>query len=312
MRLLKISHIKNIYEARSIAELGVDFMGLHLVTREHLERLGLFRNINTMLRREFPDTKSVMVTKERNIERIIELIEKTGCQAVEIHYHPTPGLFAMLRSYFGQRLVIFGVTSSLELQRPADFALANYVIINKNYVGGTGEQIPQQKIPELLEVYKNQNAFLAGGIDADTVRKLRIVSNISGYDVQSSVMSDRQSDFENIDYKKLNQLVAAIRGKLPEVTPSKYATMHTVLANEEPVDYFNKYDILRFDFYDNIEGKQTPVEQQVKKITELAKLNSHLHIEVHTFSTDTIFADKITKATKPAADKVKRFEVQAH
>ncbi|MGD8373369.1 MAG: hypothetical protein PVI21_00750 [Candidatus Woesebacteria bacterium] len=300
MRLLKISNIKNIYEARTLAEQGVDFIGLHLVTRDHLERIPVFQQINRMLANEFPQTKSILVTKERSIERIIELIRSTGCQGIELHYPPVPGLFAMLRSYFGKSLIIMGVTSPVISPRPNEFLLSNYVIVNKNYVGGTGERIPYPTIQHMAELYKDQNVMLAGGIDLDAIRKLRVVSHISGYDIQTAVISDNLDTFENIDRKKAIEIVQAVKGKNSSVKSLKPPKMHVANLNQDLEPMFNKFHFFKFEI------DPTNYNKDLKNIKEFAKLNSHLVIEVNI---ESDLLEETKKALKGSADKIKQLTV---
>lgn len=303
MRLVKISNVKNIYEARTIAEQGADFIGLHLVTREHLNRIPVFQQINRMLKSEFPQTKSILVTKERSVERLIELLRNTGCQGIEIHYPPAPGLFAMLRSYFGKSLIIMGVTSPVISPKPNEFALANYIIVNKNYVGGTGERIPQATIQEMVNMYKNQNVMLAGGIDTDAVRQLRVISHITGYDVQTSVMSHNQDDFENIDREQLIALIQSVKGKKNFVTSEKPPVPCLVTINQNPQDLFNKCDVFKFII------DQANYDKTIKTIKEFARLNTHLTIEVEVNTKDVELTEDVKKSLKSLNSKIKSLTI---
>lgn len=300
MRLLKISNVKNIYEARTLAEQGVDFIGLHLVTRGHLDRIPVFQQINHMLANEFPNTKSILVTKERSVERIIELLRRTGCNGVEPHYPPVPGLFAMLRSYFGKSLIIMGVTSPVISPKPNEFTLSNYVIVNKNYVGGTGERIPYPTIQQMVDLYKDQNVMLAGGIDLDAIRKLRVVGHITGYDIQTAVMSDDQDIFENIDRKKAIDIIQAVKGKNNSVSSLNPPKPQLVEPDQNPENLFNRYYSFKF------EVNPTNYAKTIKTIKEFAKLNSHLVIEVKANS-DTF--EETQKALKNVADKIKQLTI---
>ena len=67
---LKVCDIKTYNEAYSASCLGVDYIGLHLITSSDFERISEYKKISAAYRFGAISAKPVLVIKEMNIEDI--------------------------------------------------------------------------------------------------------------------------------------------------------------------------------------------------------------------------------------------------
>ena len=87
MKLLKFCNIKNIYETRTAASLGIPLLGYHLISASDFARLNDIKQCVRELRSYYPISKAILVTKERDIEKVISIVNELEFDGVQLHYN---------------------------------------------------------------------------------------------------------------------------------------------------------------------------------------------------------------------------------
>ena len=306
MKLLKICDVQNIYEARTLGEYGVDFIGLHYVSENDKARYEDLKTIIRMCRQDFPRTKTILVTKEKNPDVLIRLVNEFECDGIQLHYAADTSIVARLRTEFRDQLLLFSVIVAGEPYDDLALEYVDYVILDKNYAGGTGTKITDNARRKLLQKLAGRRIFLAGGIDAEAVA-ITNTENIDGFDVQSSVKSDARTEFENISYQKLRSLLTAI-GKT-----AAYVRLGQVGFSVSPYDtlpdYFGACDFWHFDFFDDVFGMHTDTEALLAAVRAHAGRNSHFRFQIHIFSPQENYVARIMNELEHLAVKSLEFYI---
>lgn len=290
--VLKICNIKNIYEARSAGELGIPFIGIHLVSDTDHKNIDLLKRIIVMIHEEFHETKTILVTKEKNIQTLSELIDKLECDGVQLHFKIQEKLITLLKSRYGKRFIVFSVlTEEDSFVSQAVIKRADYIILDKNYTGGTGKYISAESRNKIIQQLPHDKLLLAGGIDAKFIRQKALTLPVAGFDIQSAIINNKTTMFENIEYLKLQEVARLLRCKPQEAIMPQvgYSTQH----NEEISDYYNLADFWHFDFFDKVLGEYTDHKNEIKRIRKIALMNSHFTIQIHIFSNNTNYISSI-------------------
>ncbi len=306
MKLLKICDVQNIYEARTLGEHGVDFIGLHYVSANDKARSEDLKTIIRLCRQDFPKTKTVLVTKEQDPGALIELINEFECDGVQLHYAASASIVAHLRAEFGDQLLLFSVVVAGEPYDELALDYVDYVILDKNYTGGTGAKITDNARLRLVQKLAGRRVLLAGGIDTNAIAAMNAES-IDGFDVQSSVKSDERTGFENISYQKLRPLLAAI-GKTPALMrPGQVG--FSVSPDDVLPNYFGACDFWHFDFFDDVFGMHTDTDALLAAVRAHARRNSHFRFQIHIFSPQENYVTQIMNELEKLAVKSLEFYI---
>jgi len=184
MKLLKFCNIKNIFETRTAASLGVPFLGYHLISENDFARYDDIKYCVQELRNYYPTTKAILVTKERDTKKLSSLIREIEFDGIQLHYPNSNNQAAALKGEFGNKFIVFQVIS-LESK---DFfpTQADYVLLDKSYLGGTGLQISNKDVQKMLNRLKNNKILLAGGISSTNLYRY-LDFPVDGFDVQSAI-----------------------------------------------------------------------------------------------------------------------------
>ncbi len=293
--LLKICNIQNIYEARSAGELGIPYIGLHVISETDYANLDTIKRIVVMMHEEFPITKTILVTKEKDIEKLMHLIDEIECDGVQLHYKVQSKQLLLLKSRYGQKFVIFCVvTEEDQSHKTTGIDKADFIILDKNYIGGTGQQISPHVREKILNTYKTNKLLLAGGIDATYLRKVAPGISVAGFDIQSGVRNANRTAFENIEYDKLKEIVqlfdySPIQTQLPKIGFS-------VLPDDNIKDYYNIVDFWHFDFFDDTLGQNSNLSSKLTSVKDFASKNTHFSIQIHIFSKSKSYISHIYRS----------------
>ncbi len=304
--ILKICNIQNIYEARSAGELGIPYIGLHAVSATDYANLETLKRIVVMIHEEFPNTKTILVTKEKNTETLMRLIDEVECDGVQLHYKAQAKQLVLLKSRYGQRFIIFCVVT--EEDQPygtASFEKADFIILDKSYVGGTGKQVSPLSREKIINKYGADRLILAGGIDANYLRKVAPGISVAGFDIQSGVRSAKRTDFENIEYDKLKEIAqlfnySSTQTQLPAIGFS-------VLSDDNIKDYYNIVDFWHFDFFDNILGQNSNLPSKLESVKDFITKNTHFSIQIHIFSKSKSYIADVYHSLSELKTKSVRF-----
>ncbi|HRA73117.1 MAG TPA: hypothetical protein PLB11_09885, partial [Flavobacterium sp.] len=202
MKIVKFCNIKNVYETRTAARLGADYLGFHLISESDFKRISEIKISIRELKKTYPKTKSVLVTKETNIKKLKSILDEMEFEVVQLHYPDSTNIIAQIRSLYGSRLKIIQViTTNNTVLSP----LADIYLLDKSFLGGTGEEIGLEKIEKYLKIINKPNVLLAGGITIDNIDKylnLRII----GFDIQTGIKSAYTNIKDNTDPTKIAKI----------------------------------------------------------------------------------------------------------
>ena len=283
MKKVKFCNIKNIFETRTAARLGADYLGFHLISESDFKRIDEIRACVRELKVTYPKTKSVLVTKESDTTKLSTVLDQIEFDVVQLHYADSPPMIAQLRSIYGLRLEIIQViTADNVVLSP----FANIYLLDKSFIGGTGKEIGLTEVKEYLKNINKSNILLAGGLAADNLHKY-LEFNILGFDIQSGIKSTATQD--NTDPTKIAKIAKLLSKKT--VIPKNqigYAIQDISQQNANTlVDATQaKVDFLHIDVTDGFVNNPTDLSITKQTIDSIRELSSHISLQVHVFAKD--------------------------
>ncbi len=283
MKKIKFCDIKNIFETRTAGKLGIDYLGFHLISENDFKRLDLIKICIKELKMFYPDTKSVLVTKETKLETLIELINSMEFDAVQLHYSNSNEIIDNLKGVYGDSVEIFQVLIS-ESDKPNKNA-DNY-ILDKSFVGGTGKEIGFDKVNTLVKSLNIKNIFLAGGIAAENLYKY-IDLDIYGFDIQSNIKAATKTEFENTDANKMSTIAKLLyKESIISNHQVGYAIQDIVQQNIDTLDeaILAKIDFLHIDITDGFVEQSTNLNLTLELIKNIREKSSHINVHYHIFA----------------------------
>lgn len=281
---LKFCNLKDIYETRTAASFGADYIGFHLISENDFKRTDTIKSCVTELRMYFPKTKSVLVTKETDIQLLVKLIDDIEFDVVQLHYEKSNDIIAKLRGYYGNQIEIIQVVT-LETEKAELSSEADFYILDRSYTGGTGQENEILRIGEFLHGEDESKFILAGGISANNLSSyLRF--EVGGFDIQTGIKS-AYSTVQNTDYCKIQ----TITKMLNKQQFHKKNTISISLQGERDIiqkAVLSYIDRLHIDISDGFIGDQTDLNIITGLIKDRNMINRHIPIDIHIFSTDQI------------------------
>ncbi|PIP31596.1 hypothetical protein COX24_02725 [bacterium (Candidatus Gribaldobacteria) CG23_combo_of_CG06-09_8_20_14_all_37_87_8] len=283
MKLLKFCNIKNIFETRTAASLGVPFLGYHLISENDFARYDDIKYCVQELRNYYPTTKAILVTKERDTKKLSSLIREIEFDGIQLHYPNSNNQAAALKGEFGNKFIVFQVIS-LESK---DFfpTQADYVLLDKSYLGGTGLQISNKDVQKMLNRLKNNKILLAGGISSTNLYRY-LDFPVDGFDVQSAIKTDHCTNRENTDYSKMDTLAKLLGYKMASYSGRVGFVIQNIEQQNqqlfvEALD--SNVDFFHIDITDGLVGIPTDIPKTRELLETVAATNSHLKIQTHLF-----------------------------
>ena len=263
--------------------MDVPFLGYHLISENDFLRYKDIKYCVTELRKYFPRTCAILVTKEKDVDRLSTLINDIEFAGVQLHYPDSDSQATALRGIFGETFKIFQVIS------PEDKSFiptqSDYALIDKSYLGGTGTQITDKAIRNILDQLNGKRVFVAGGISSANLYEY-LEYPVDGFDIQSSIKSDHATKYENTDYFKMTTL-ARLLGY--EAKPSSglvgFAIQDIRQENQELFHeaLHGKVDFLHVDMREGFVGTPSDLVKISKILQSINDTNSHLRIQIHLF-----------------------------
>lgn len=308
MKQVKICDVKNIYEARTLGEFGVDFIGLHYVSERDKKRSEDLKMIIRLCHQDHPKTKSILVTKETKIDVLIAMVNEFECDGLQLHYAAEPVLLAKLRAHFGEQLLLFAVASPDMPLENNTLRYIDYLIVDKSYLGGTGTRLTADERRQLLRHYKGKKILLAGGVDETLIGELLDSKSIVGFDIQSSVKSNKKDEYENISLQRLRSVLGALGRYDSRIAQGQVGL--SCVEDDILLEFYGASDFWHFDFFDDVFGLNTNIDAIVEAMYRYAEMNSHFRFQVHIFSSRIEYINKVIDAVKDIS--VKTLEYYIH
>lgn len=283
MKLLKICNIKNIFETRTAGLIGVPFLGYHLISESDSVRKDIIKKCVRELRMYYPNTKAILVTKEKDINKLLSVINEIEFDGVQLHYDDSEMQAAALKGSFGKSFIVFQVvtpetTGSVPSQ-------CDYVLIDRSYKGGTGKRVTQADLRKIINRYGDKKVFLAGGISASNLYQYFDLP-IKGFDIQSAVKSEDASNYENTDYDKVINIGSLLGYSLTDMSGQVGFVVQDIKQENQNL-FFDSYnvgvDFFHIDISDGFVGQTSDINATKRFIHMIKQTNSHLKLQIHFF-----------------------------
>lgn len=204
---IKICRITDIHTARYLARLGVEFLGLHAIFELPEEDLLVrLQKVIYEISNYYPGTKTVLVTRIDSPKKLLSVYKKLPTDFVQISSDfsaENKKIFLERARKYNKNIQIFNVLSSIE---SSNFNIENdvvgdHVIIDKEFAGGTGEQIPKEVAKSIVDKLVNKYILMAGGMGrVDPSSWLKGI-RVAGVDIMSSMEfggGDKRKDINKI------------------------------------------------------------------------------------------------------------------
>lgn len=165
-----------------------------------------YQNIISTMRHYYPHTRSVLVTRIEDVGKLAEVYRQMPCDFVQISAavsHADKQLFLEKARAIHKEAELFNVLSAQHSERAVTVKeiVGDYVILDKEFAGGTGEQIPKEYVRTLLAGLEHKTVLLAGGMGAVNVREWLRGLHVTGVDVMSALEVSKEN--KNKDMHKM-------------------------------------------------------------------------------------------------------------
>lgn len=194
---LKICQIRDSRTAFQLVEMGVDYLGFHVLETLQAEHKSRAAGINKRLRASGFDG-GVLLTKVNDVDWLVNTTMEGQYRYVQVHRDADLDGVAEL----ARRLREHGI-SLIQVIDPLvhDAAYVTHIlshadyVLYDNYTGGTGCRISY----DVLEGMPMDRAFIAGGVDDISARQLKSRFSPYGVDVQTWVKGpDKSKDMDKV------------------------------------------------------------------------------------------------------------------
>lgn len=231
---LKICKIKSQAFAKYCIKRGVDYLGVHVIEFALNSELKELCNFISST-----GGKAVILTKEKNVDKLKQLINFYDPWAIQLHYELRPNKLSELKKQLNCIIVpVFTDLCGLQEVKTILNICDQFAIYDSSFVGGTGQTNSQNLLNAMPKKYLNK-ILLAGGVTTESVdNKLAIF----GYDVQSFCRPNKTHSFaraEQIICKVKNPPCRQLSISLTDATEQK-SQKHDYLKSgclEYQVDY---------------------------------------------------------------------------
>lgn len=296
MYVLKVCDVKNIYETRTAGRLGVPLIGYHLISKNDFSRVNHIKRCISELRNYYCKTKAILVTKERNVDKLIFLIKLMNFHGVQLHYPDSSTQAIKLKSYFGPSFLIIAVATVTT--KPNKAMCEDFLLIDNSFVGGTGSPIHFSELLTIVNKLKNHKILVAGGLSEFNIHRYLNLP-ILGFDVQSALKNHNKTSTENIQFTKLVNFAQLLGYKYKKMGGQVGFVIQNL--HEENMIYFDAAYKADLDFYhidisDGFLVNPSNLYSIGDIMNRISTINSHIFIQIHLFiSSEKNYYDYFSK-----------------
>lgn len=190
----KICRIKDLHIAKFCAEVGADFIGLHAIWGIRQENLATFKQIAEMFPKIYPRIGIVLVTRQKNLSDVIEMVQIIKPTHVQLHA-PWPANSIveirreLQRTGYGDTRLIGVVALKVEpIERVDEIApRVDLVLLDSLIEGGSGQTVDLSLLQEAKNLSGTTPVLIAGGLTPENVKYYVEAVHPFGVDVQTAV-----------------------------------------------------------------------------------------------------------------------------
>lgn len=207
---VKICDVRDPEIARFCLKNGVDFIGLHQIYSPISDdKISLFKTIKAAS----VDMPIVLVTKIDDIEYLTYIIDSISFDYVQLHFDTDVSFIKALKQHVRKTcnrdvgIIAVFQADSCDFSRVQQVGgVADYLLFDSHYKGGTGVPISDESFASIVENCSHFNYFIAGGLNPDNVQSVISKSHPFALDVQTGVESERKIK----DPQKIKSFVDAV------------------------------------------------------------------------------------------------------
>lgn len=199
---VKICDVKTPEIAEYCYENSVDFIGLHQIyspiTNKKKE---LFNEIIN----KSGNMSVVLVTKIEDMDELVEIVDSVPFDYIQLHYTTTIEFVTGLKQHIMEKcnrkvgiIAVFQASDYEYIQVKKMAEVADYILFDSFFLGGTGVTISDTNIKKIKEECSDIKYFIAGGLNVDNVQTIIKKSSPFAVDVQSGVESNKNKDKDKI------------------------------------------------------------------------------------------------------------------
>jgi phosphoribosylanthranilate isomerase len=190
---IKICRVRDIPTAIELENLGVEFIGFHIIWNLNQEKETLYKNIIKVLEK----TKIVVVTRTKDLKVLDLIVGSLRPEFIQLHSCWSKEELKQLRSFIGSNyhyipkiigvVALENVTSINLIDEIHDSV--DYILFDSSFRGGTGILTEENLLRDAIQRAKSYDIqfFIAGGLTPDNVGYYVKTYRPYGVDVQTGV-----------------------------------------------------------------------------------------------------------------------------
>jgi phosphoribosylanthranilate isomerase len=205
---VKICGTTDAGELSMLDRIGVDYAGLWFNVPHGKYTLSKHKFIQ-LARTPLTTLKCIGVTTESQPEIVSEFVRESGIHGIQLHGFQLPAEVRALKLRLGDDVSLLKVLhiqngKCLEKTLLKDYAgcgadafiLDNF--ISRERSGSTGQCIPSQTVADLVDIFGMNRVFLAGGMDEQGLRNLRLTLPLRGVDIDTGARTHSRIDDQRV------------------------------------------------------------------------------------------------------------------
>lgn len=188
---VKICDVRTLDIVECCQRAGADYIGIHQIKGPlSEEKRNLLRNI-----RDFSGKMElVLVTKEENIDVLVEMCSIFEWDYIQLHFYVTENFVNQLKLELCKRCKkVPGIIVVIETRQlgcidvSKMYQMADYILFDSSMHGGTGIVSSEDALYKISDFSESMDYFVAGGLTSKNVTEIINISNPYAVDVQSGV-----------------------------------------------------------------------------------------------------------------------------
>lgn len=211
---VKICDIRTPEIASFCAQEGVDYLGLHQIRAPITkEKLSTFQAI----KQAAPELSLVLVTKESNLDKLLEMCLQFEWDYVQMHFQITPHNIVKFKEKLRANDSSINIISVIEtgslIVEPLQSILkvSDFLLYDSSMRGGTGVLSDREALAKVSSVTNGIPYFVAGGLTPENVVSVIELTRPFAVDVQSSVEFSDPDLKHHKDPKRIKAFVQAVK-----------------------------------------------------------------------------------------------------
>ncbi len=202
---LKVCGIKTADEARQLAELGVDYIGLNFVP-ESSRCITLEEAFSVITAAKGSNLQTVALFRDQPLEMVNDYGRRLGIDYVQLHGSEPNDYIGQVEAPVMKAIAADPDKSAAQLLEYLDNSKADYFVLDRQ-VQGQGPLVSPELVNELTTANPGK-IFLAGGLTPENLPTVLSQIKPYGIDIASGVRTN-----DNLDMSKVTKCITNISKK---------------------------------------------------------------------------------------------------